>query len=391
MGWNRVAIIGAGMTRFGELFDRSMEQMTAEAFTKALADVDKGIDPDRIEALWFGNCMGSLSGNEIPSGAVLANALGLVGKPASRIENGCPTGSDTFRHACMGVASGIYDVVVAVGAEKMCEKPNRKSLLESGRIGNPTFAYSQTATTLFAPQIHRHMEEFGTTKEQMAMVAVKNRYNGSLNPNAHYKTHITVEDVLNSPEVCSPFNLLDCCPQTDGSACVIICKAEIAHEFTDEPIYVAGLGCATDPLYYHEKELLTGFACTGGAAGQAYKMAGITADEIDVAEVHDCFSGVEIMNYEDLGFCNKGMGGQLVQNGETSLQGRIPVNPSGGLMSKGHPIGASGIAQVLELYNQLRERTGERQVKIHNGYGLQHNVGGYYIAVSVVSILTRTL
>jgi acetyl-CoA C-acetyltransferase len=378
------------MTRFGELFDQSVEQMLAEAFTKALQDVDKGLDPDRLEAFWYGNCMGSLSGNEIPSGAVLTNAIGLPGKPASRIENGCPTGSDTFRHACMGVASGLYDVAAAIGVDKMTDKPARKSLLESGRIGHPTIMYSTTAPTLFAPQIHRHMEEFGTTKEQLAMVGVKAHQNGSLNPNAHYRNLISIEDVLNSPLVCSPLNLFDCCPQTDGAACVIVCRPEIAHEFTAEPIYVAGLGLATDPLYYHEKEVLTGWACTGLAARQAYKMAGIGPDDIDVAEIHDCFSGVEIMNYEDLGFCDKGLGGQLIQDGETTLQGRIPVNPSGGLMAKGHPVGATGIAQILELYNQLRERTGERQVRIHNGYGLQHNVGGYSISVSVVSILTRT-
>ncbi len=390
MGWNKVAIIGAGMTKFGELFDQSMEQMLAEAFIKALEDVDKGIEPDRIGAFWFGNCMGSLSGNEIPSGAYVTNALGLPGKPASRIENGCPTGSDTFRHACLGVASGVYDVAVAIGAEKMCEKPAKKSLLESGRIGNPTIMYGTTATTLFAPQIHRHMEEFGTTKEHLAMVGVKAHYNGSLNPHAHYRNLISVEDVLNSPLVCSPLNLFDCCPQTDGAACAIVCRPEIAHEFTDEPIYVAGLGLATDPLFYHEKETLTGWACTTLAAQQAYKMAGIGPDDIDVAEVHDCFSGVEIMDYEDLGFCEKGLGGKLIQDGETSLRGRIPVNPSGGLMAKGHPVGASGIAQVLELYNQLRKRwSGERQVKIRNGYGLQHNVGGYSIAVSVVTILGR--
>jgi acetyl-CoA C-acetyltransferase len=378
------------MTKFGELFDQSVEQMLAEAFSKAVHDVDKGLDPDRIEAFWYGNCMGSLSGNEIPSGAFLTNVIGQPGKPASRIENGCPTGSDTFRHACMGVASGLYDVVAAIGVDKMSDKPTRKSLLESGRIGHPTIMYGTTATTLFAPQIHRHMEEFGTTKEQLAMVGVKAHHNGSLNPDAHYRNLISVEDVLNSPLVCSPLNLFDCCPQTDGAACVIMCRPDIAHEFTAEPIYVAGLGLATDPLYYHEKEVLTGWACTSLAARQAYKMAGVGPDDIDVAEVHDCFSGVEIMNYEDLGFCDKGLGGKLIQGGETTLKGRIPVNPSGGLMAKGHPVGATGIAQILELYNQLRERTGERQVRIRNGYGLQHNVGGYSIAVSVVSILAKT-
>lgn len=391
MGWNRVAIVGAGMTRFGELFDLSLEQLTAIAFQNALKDVDKGLAPDRLEALWFGNCMGSLSGNEIPSGAMLANAIGLVGKPASRVENGCPTGSDTFRHACLAVASGVYDVVAAVGVEKMTEKNNTRSLLESGRVGHPLLSYGTTATTLFAPQVRRHMEEFGTTKEQLAMVVVKNRHNAMFNPNSHWHKEVSVEDVLNSPMVCTPFNLLDCCPQTDGAACVIVCRPEIAHEFTDEPIYVAGVATATEPLYMHEKELMTGYACTTVAAKQAYKMAGIGPDDIDVAECHDCFSGVEIMNYEDLGFCDKGRGGPLVQAGETAIQGRIPVNPSGGLISKGHPVGATGIAQVLELYNQLRGRTGERQVRIRKGYALQHNVGGFCIGVSVVSILGRSL
>ena len=233
------------------------------------------------------------------------------------------------------------------------------------------------------------------------MVAVKNRRNGACDPYSHYQQEITVDDVLNSPMVCWPLNLFDCCPQTDGAAATILCRADIAERFTDKPVYVAGVGMATDVPYVHEKESFTEFVATVRAAKQAYDMAGIGPREIDVAEVHDCFSITEIINYEDLGFCEKGQGGRLIEKGETAVEGRIPVNPSGGLLTKGHPLGATGIAQMAELYWQLREEAtssgglgdpqvnARRQVKIGRGYGLQHNVGGRGISNSVVTILTR--
>jgi acetyl-CoA C-acetyltransferase len=389
MGWNKVALVGTGMTEFGELFDLSLEQLAAEAFVDALDSVDKGIAPERIDTAYFANVMGSLQGNEIPSGATLANAIGMPGIAATRIENGCPTGSDAFRQACLAVASGVSEVAVVVGAEKLRERSTKNSLLESGRMGHPVLSYGGTATTLFAAQVIRHMHEYGTTAEQMALVAEKNWANASLNPNAQRNELITVDDVLASPMVCDPFHVLDCCPQSDGGAAIIICRAELADEFTDTPVMVAGLGLATDPLYLHEKKIFTGWECSRLAGRRAYEMAGIAPADLDLAEVHDCFSGVELINYEDLGLCPEGTAGKVIEAGETRIGGRIAVNPSGGLLAKGHPIGASGVAQLSELYTQLREEAGARQVPLRRGYGLQHNVGGYSVGISAVTVLAR--
>jgi acetyl-CoA C-acetyltransferase len=391
MGWNRVAIVGGGLTEFGELFDTDLEQLAAEAYLNALANVEKGLDPDDISAGYFANVMGTLQGNEIPSGATLANAIGLVGTPITRIENGCPTGSDAVRQGCLAVASGVHDVVVVVGAEKLRELPTKVSLLESGRPGHPTLMYARTAATLFSPAAIRHMYEFGTTREQMAGVVVKNRENGALNPMAQRQSTVTIDEVLDSTLVCTPFNILDCCPQTDGGAAVILCNAEIADRYTDNPIYVAGLGAATENLYIHEKQVQTGFMATQLAAKAAYDMAGIGPDDIDLAETHDCFSATEILNYEDLGFCEKGEGGKMIDNGETTRTGRIPVSPSGGLISKGHPIGATGVSQMVEIRKQLLGQAGAQQVEIRSGYGLQHNIGGYSSGISNVTILSNQM
>ena len=389
MAWNRVAIVGAGMTSFGEHFDRGLEQLAAAAFLGAVGSVDKGFDREQLDGGFFANVVGSLGGNEIPSGATLANAIGLPGLAISRVENGCPSGSAAVRIGAMAVASGLHDVVVVIGAEKLRERSTKDSLLESGRMGHPILSYASTAATIFAPQAMRHMYEFGTTRQQMAQVAVKNWANGALNPDAQRRGTITVDDVLASPLVSSPFHILDCCPQSDGAAAVVLCRSDLAGQFTDKPVYIAGVGLATEPLYYGEKQVMTGWAATTTASRRAYAMAGVSPSDIDVAEVHDCFTGTEIMNYEDLGFCEKGAGGKLIESGETTLEGRIPVNPSGGLLAKGHPIGATGVAQIVELYRQLRGEAGGRQVRLRSGLGLQHNVGGYSVGLSVVTVLSR--
>ena len=389
MGWNKVAVIGAGMTTFGEHFDRGLETLAADSYAEALASVDKGLSPDQISAGFFANVVGSLGGNEIPSGATLSNALGLPGLAISRVENGCPSGSDAVRIGSLAVASGVYDIVVVVGSEKLRERPTKESLLESGRVGHPILSYGATAGSIFAPQVRRHMHEFGTTREQLAMVAVKNWSNGALNAKSQRRETITVEDVLASPVVTSPFTVLDACPQSDGAATVILCRADWAHRFTDKPVYIAGFGVATEPLYYHEKRRMTGWDSTRTAALRAYEMAGIGPGDLDAVELHDCFTGTEILTYEDLGLCDEGTGGKLVEAGETGLAGRIPVNSSGGLLAKGHPIGATGVAQIVELFDQLREESGARQVRLRNGKALQHNVGGYSVGVSVVTVLSR--
>jgi acetyl-CoA C-acetyltransferase len=388
MGWNRVAMVGVGLIPFGELFDLSYEAMIETAYCRALDSVDKGIAPREIQAGWLGTCRPLAHGTETLAGVSLAGIVGLAGIPCTRVENGCPTGSDAFRNACLGVASGVYDVVLVVGAEKMRDKSTEESLLGRATQGHPIFQRGESAPITFAPQATRHMHEFGTTKEQMALVAVKNHGNGARNPYSHHRRPVTVEQVLRSPWVCYPLNLLDCCPQTDGAAAAILVRADLAARYTDRPVFVAGIGMATDYQYIVEKESFTTFIATVRAAEQAYRMAGITPADIDLAEVHDCFTITEIMNYEDLGFCAKGEGGKLIERGETALTGRIPVNPSGGLLAKGHPLGATGVAQLAECYWQLRGEAEGRQVEIRQGYALQHNLGGTGIANSVVTILT---
>jgi len=390
MAWNKVAVVGAGLIKMGELFDQSYEDMAAGAFNAAVASVDKGFDPKAVEAAFVATQRGTLWGQEGIGGNTVPTAIGLAGIPCTRIENACPSGSDAFRVGAMAVASGVHDLVLVIGVEKMRDKSTEEGLLSRAAAGHPIYTRGETAPVLFAPFATRHMHEFGTTREMLASVAVKNHHNGALDPYAHFQEEITIEQALAAPAVCSPLHLFDCCPQTDGAAAVLLAPADRAHEFTDRPVFVAGFGVATDHPYLHEKTSFVGLQATVDASQRAYAMAGVGPADIDMAEVHDCFTITEILDIEDLGFVEKGKGGVASLDGETSLTGRIPVNTSGGLLAKGHPIGATGIAQITECWWQLREDAGERQVALRNGFALQHNVGGRGSGVSVVNILTRT-
>ncbi len=389
MSWNRVAVVGAGLIKMGELFEQSYEQMAAGAFAACVEAVDKGFDPRQVEAAFVATQRGTLWGQEGVGGNTVPSAIGLVGIPCTRIENACPSGSDAFRVGAMAVASGVHDVVLVIGVEKMRDKSTEEGLLSRAAAGHPIFTRGETAPVLFAPFATRHMAEFGTTREMLASVAVKNHHNGALDPYAHFRNEVTIDDVLASAPVCHPLHLLDCCPQTDGAAAAILVSAERAHEFTDRPVFVAGFGVATDHPYLHEKSSFTEIAATRMAAQRAYAMAGVGPQQIDCAEVHDCFTITEILDIEDLGFFEKGTGGSAAVEGHTALDGRIPVNTSGGLLAKGHPIGATGVAQITECWWQLRGQADERQVAIRNGYALQHNAGGRGSGVAVVNILTN--
>ena len=388
MGWNRVAVVGAGLIKMGELFGQSYEQMAAGAFDAAVASVDKGFDPRQVEAAFVATQRGTLWGQEGIGGNTIPTAIGLTGIACTRIENACPSGSDAFRVGAMAVASGVHDVVLVIGVEKMRDKSAEEGLLARAAAGHPIFTRGETAPVLFAPFATRHMHEFGTTREMLASVAVKNHHNGARDPYAHFQNEVTIDDVLNSPPVCHPLHLLDCCPQTDGAAATILVSAERAGEFTDAPVFVAGFGVATDHPYLHEKDSFTEIKATRLAAERAYAMAGVEPSGIDCAEVHDCFTITEILDIEDLGFVEKGEGGRACLEGETAIGGRLPVNTSGGLLAKGHPIGATGVAQLTECWWQLRGEAGERQVELRNKYALQHNAGGRGSGVSVVNILT---
>ncbi len=386
--WNKVAIVGAGLIKFGELFDQSYEQMAAGALTSALAAVDKGLDKFAIDAMVLATQRGTLWGQEGIGGNTVPQAVGLNGVPCTRVENACPSGSDAMRIGAMMVASGVHDIVCVIGVEKMRDKSSDEGLLARAASGHPIYTRGESAPVLFAPFATRHMHEFGTTREMLAAVAVKNHHNGKLDPYAHFQNEVTIDQVMASPPVCHPLHLLDCCPQTDGAAAAILVPAARAKEFTDKPVYIGGFGTATDTPYLHEKTSYVGLPATTLAAKRAYEMAGVGPNDIDMCEVHDCFTITEILDIEDLGFCEKGKGGYLTLDGETAIGGRIPVNTSGGLLAKGHPIGASGVAAQTECWWQLRGEAGERQVDMKRGNALQHNVGGRGSGVSVVTILT---
>ncbi|MEK6608608.1 MAG: acetyl-CoA acetyltransferase [Myxococcota bacterium] len=379
---DRVAVVGAACTKFGDRTDASYEALVVEAAKAALADA--GVGPDRIDACWLGTYSpGAQSGK---SGTSLADPLRLYGKPISRVENYCATGTDAVRQAVFALASGVYDVALVVGAEKMKDRPVRGIPLE-GR--HPILGRGATAPGQFALAANRYMHTFGVGRETLAKVAVKNHANGAKNPLAHMQVEVTEEQVLSAPIVAWPFGLYDCCPTTDGAAAVVLARAEIADSLKQGAPRVKGVGLAVtsgrpfnDPGFAY-----LGFPATQQAAAQAYAMAGVQnpVREIDFAEVHDCFTWTELTNYEDLGFCEKGRGRHLIEEGRTRIGGDKPVNPSGGLKSFGHPIGASGVRMVYEVAQQLRGEAGPRQVA-NARLGLAHNVGGPG-AVSCVIVL----
>lgn len=382
-----VAIIGIGMTKFGELWDISFRQLIVEAGVRAIEDA--GIDGKQIDGMYVGNMSAGQFVQQEHIASLIVDHAGLVPIPCTRVEAACASGGLALRQAVIAIASGIHNIVVAAGIEKMTD------LLTGQTTGALATAADQeweayvgtTFPGLYALMARRHMYYYGTTEEQMAMVAVKNHHNACLNPYAQYHNEITVKDVLESTPITSPLKLLDCSPITDGGACVILAPAEIAREYTDTPIIVSGTGQASDALSLHDRSSLVSLRASARAAEMAYKMAGVEPNNIDLAEVHDCFTIAEIMAIEDLGFCRKGEGGKLTEEGETALDGRIPINTSGGLKGKGHPVGATGIAQAVEMVSQLRGEAGKRQVDGAE-MGVIHNVGGSG-GTAVVHVLKR--
>jgi acetyl-CoA C-acetyltransferase len=379
---DKVAVIGVGCTKFGDNVDMGYEDMAVEAAFAAFNDAKVG--QEDVEAAWLGTY--SPSQGHGKASVSLGDALRLYNKPISRVENFCATGTDAFRHAALAVAAGMYDIVLVLGVEKYKDRPGRGIAREGV---HPYHNDGSTAPGLFALAATRYMHTYGLTRQTLAKVAVKNHHNGSLNARAHLQREVTEEQVLSAPIIAWPFGLYDCCPTTDGAAAAILCRADMARRFRDDYILVKGVGLAVtsgrpfmDPTFDY-----LGFRSTQQASRQAYEMAGVTnpLEEIDVAEVHDCFTWTEITNYEDLGFVPKGQGAKLIEEGRTALNGDIPVNPSGGLKSFGHPIGASGVRMAYEIVTQLRGQGGQRQVKDPK-LGLVHNVGGPG-AVSCVIVL----
>jgi len=366
---DRVAVIGVGCTKFGERYDRGYEELICDAAFAAYDDA--GIDAADIQAAYLGTYIPGPGGGK--SAVSLADALRLYGRPITRVENYCATGTDAFRNACMTVAAGVHDIVLVVGAEKLKDRGGRGL----PRFGHPLLARGNSAPGLFALAATRYMHTFGVGRETLAKVAVKNHRNGARNEKAHLRSEITVEQALKAPVIASPFGLFDCCPTTDGAAAAIVCRADLASKWKQRPIWVKGAALAVEtgkPFFDPTFDYL-GFPSTVKAAEAAYAMAGITPRDVSFAEVHDCFTWTEISNTEDLGFCRKGEGWRLVEEGRTAIEGDVPINPSGGLKSFGHPIGASGVRMIYEVVTQLRGECGARQVK-NPKLGVAHNVGG---------------
>jgi acetyl-CoA C-acetyltransferase len=382
----KVAVIGVGLTNFDEHWDQNLRQLAIEAGTKAILDANvRGRD---IDAIYLGNMSaGRFIGQEHVA-ALVSGELGLS-IPAVRVEGACASGGLALRQGLFSILSGEYNIVLVGGAEKMTDLMTESvtSSLMGAADQEWEAYYGVTFPSLYAMIARRHMFEFGTTREQMAKVAVKNHHNGSMNPIAQFKDEITIDQVLNSTMVADPLTLFDCSPITDGAATLILCKAELAKKYTDNPVYIIGSGQASDTLALHDRRSLTTLDATVKAAQNAYKQAGITANDVSFAEVHDCFTIAEIVATEDLGFCKKGEGGKLLDERITEIGGRIPVNTSGGLKAVGHPVGATGIKQAVEAVLQLRGQAGKRQVNDAK-IGLTHNVGGSG-ATAVVHIFSR--
>ncbi len=370
-----VSIIGSGLTKFGEHWNRSFRELIAEAGIKAIKD--SGVEGKDIEAVYGGSmASGRFIGQE-HIGALIADQLGLNPVASTRLEAACASGGVALRNAYMAVASGQYDVVAVGGVEKMTEVSTEDAAVALGGAGDQEteLFFGATFPALYALLARAHMKEYGTTEEQLAMCAVKNHKNAVNNPNAQFKREIDVETVMDSGYIASPLKLLDCSPITDGAAAVILCASDKARGICEKPVEIAASAQASDTLALAGRKSLTEMMATGVAARDAYKQAGVSEKDIDFAEVHDCFTIAEIMAIEGLGFFGKGEGGKATEQGKTAMGGEIPVNPSGGLKGKGHPVGATGIAQAVEAVLQLNGEAEKRQVKGAKT-GLTHNVGG---------------
>ena len=368
----KVCVLGAGSTKYGRL-DDSISDITIQASVDAIDSA--GIEPKEIKAGYISNVFG-VADKQVHLGPVVMTNLGISERPSLSIESACGSGSVAFREAFANVAGGFYDAVLVTGVEKVTHTGTEWTTTYFSYCSD--FFYEGGAGAsfpgLFASIARAYLNEFKATEEDLAEVAVKNHDNGLLNPKAHLRKKITVDDVMKSDVVASPLKLYDCCPFSDGASSVILCNESFAKEHNKDYIQVIGSGRGGSPAALQDREHMTTIPSTKIAAEAAYKMAGITPKDIDFAEVHDCFTIAEIIDTEDLGFFEKGQGVQAVREGQTKRNGQIPINPSGGLKSKGHPIGATGVGQIVEVYDQLTGKAGKRTIKDAK-IGLTQNFG----------------
>ena len=368
-----VAIIVVAQTKFGELWDTSFRQLIADAGLGAIKD--SGISGEDIGAMYVGNMSSGLFVNQEHIASLISDHMGLNPVPCTRVEAACASGSLALRQGIITVASGYHDIVIAAGVEKMTDVVDATPAIATASDQEWEAQQGATFPSLYAMIAKRHMYEYGTTREQLAQFSVVNHKNAKNNPNAQFPFEISVDKVINSTMVADPLTLLDCSPVSDGAAAVVMVPAEDAKKYTDTPIYVRASAQASGTIALHNRKDLTTIDSTKVASRKAYEMAGVTTKDIDLAEVHDCFSINGLLAVEDLGFAEKGKGGIAIEEGQTEIDGDFPINPSGGLKARGHPLGATGIAQAAEVVWQLRGDAGKRQVDGAE-IGMTHNIGG---------------
>ncbi len=380
-----VAVVGIGKGAFGAFPDRDLRSLAVEAGQKCM--VDAHVSPSQIEAFYLGNFAAPAFVGQNHVAPYIASGLGLGPVPCTRFEAACASSGSALFHAVSAVAAGMYDLALVCGVEKMTSQSTAKTAEILAGAGDAAGEVRAGATfpALFAMIARRHMYQYGTTREMLAAVAVKNHANGAKNPLAHMRKPITMEQALAGKPVSDPLTVYDCSLISDGAAAVMIAPLERALEFTDRPVRILGIAQTSDHVALDAKEDITTFRAVRMAAEKAYKMAGVTASDIEFAELHDCFTIAEIIATEDLGFTPKGHGGPYVLEGRTCLKGERPVNPSGGLKSKGHPVGATGAGQICDVVSQIRGEAGEVQVARHS-LGLAENLGGSG-ATAVVTVL----
>jgi acetyl-CoA C-acetyltransferase len=412
-----VAVVGVGVTKFG-VYPKGVRgsDLFVESFNEMKRSVDKGFQDEDIDAFYIGNLSSDIFEKQVHCAAAIVSRLGLVPKPAVKVENACGSSGVAFREGVIAIASGVYDMVVAGGMEKMTNLPTVQVTETLGLALDPVceFPAGETFPGIFATIATAHMAKYGTTVEDFMRVSIKNHYNASLNPKAHFDASIKdfmkrraesavekglpephwademefLHDPVQNPIIAWPMRLFDCSTVCDGASCVLLVAEDGAKDFTDNPIYVIGTGQASDyPV--HERKDMTSLNAVREAARQAYEMAGIGPQDIGVAEVHDCFTIAEILSMENLGFYKPGKAVRALREGETNLDGKLPINMDGGLKAKGHPVGASGTGMVVELFTQMRGKAGPRQVKRKDiDLGLMLNFGAQG-STAVVNIFER--
>ena len=398
-----VAVVGAGMSTFGMFKDRDSKDLFVEAFNEMISSVDKGVDPKEIDALYLGNFTNDFFMHQAHWGPIISDVIGLAPRPATRTEGACASSALAFREGVFAIASGFYDMVLVGGLEEMSKRSTEEVAEGLAMAAGPyEIRAAFTFPGVFGAIATAYFEKYGATREHLMNVTIKSHNNAPLNPKAQF--NLSIRDVMNAkvesakkkgkpvpewgdekeflgdpvanPVVAWPMHLYDCCPISDGASCMLLVAEELTRTFTDDPIHVVGLGQGSG-RGLHACDDLTYFEATRHAAKEAYELSGLTPRDIQFAEVHDCFSIAEILHIEDLGFFKPGEGYKAVEAGLTRLDGPKPINTSGGLKCKGHPVGATGISQLYEVWTQLRGMAGKRQVPIRDlRIGAAHNLGG---------------